>query len=206
MSTPVTHLNLLRRAGPVHVMGWSLLAVAMLTVLGMLAYGRQLRLDAESAVRERDAVAQRLALVKAHMAEQLGARPQDAASQALRTEVAALQPSADSARALLEVLRSVDGGSTGAFAQTLSAITRAIEPGLWLTSLSVSQSGKRVDLTGGARDGEAVLHFARRANEALEPQALHLDVLDMQPLSSEAAPSASVGQGVGARAVSFHLS
>jgi hypothetical protein len=56
-----------------------------------------------------------------------------------------------------------------------------------------------VEVKGEARSGNAVLAFARRANEALKPLSLRLDSLEMQPLSG------GTGSNAGAATVSFHM-
>ena len=73
------------------------------------------------------------------------------------------------------------------------------EPGLWLTALTVSAGGKRMELHGEARNGASVLRFARRANESLQPLTLHLDSLELQPAAGGSASAAGSG------AVSFRL-
>lgn len=199
MKAAVTHLNLLQRTAPGHTAAWVLAALLVLTVVGTTVRGSQLRAQAQEAMHRRDAVAQELKQVQARMAVQNGERLTSANALALRKEADALQPQAQLAQALIDAVRRAEGGRTDEFARPMVVMTGLNEPGLWLTALTVSAGGKKLELQGEARNGASVLRFARRANESLLPLTLHLDSLEMQP----AVASATAGAGTGA--VSFRL-
>jgi hypothetical protein len=199
MSAPVTHINLLQRSGPVRAVAWGLAGLMTATVIGVVVYGNQVRAQAQEAVRLRDDVAQQLKQVKARMAIQTGEQASSATALALSKEADALRPQAQVAQALIEAVRNAEGGRTDEFARPLTAMTGLSEPGLWLTALTVSAAGKRLELQGEARNGAAVLRFAHRANESLQPLTLRLDSLEMQPAAAGAASGAANG------AVSFRL-
>ncbi len=199
MTAPVTHINLLQRAGLVHTVAAALAALLVLSVLGMVLYGGKLRDQAQGAERQRNDVAAQLKQVKERMAVQSGEQAKSAGAQALRKEIDALQPQAQAAQALVEAVRTVQGGRSDEFARALLAMTGLNEPGLWLTALTVGSAGKRLELQGQANNGAAVLRYARRANESLQPLAIRLDSLEMQPAAAGAASAAAGG------AVSFKL-
>ena len=199
MSQPVTHINLLQRSAPAHTVAWALAALLLLTVIGSVVHGSQLRAQAQDAERRRDDVAQQLKQVQARLAMQSGEQAKSATALALRKEVDALQPQAQAAQALIDTVRNAEGGRTDEFARPLAAMTGLNEPGLWLTALTVSAGGKTLELQGEARNGASVLRFARRANESLQPLMLHMDSLDLQPAAGGAASGAAAG------AVSFRL-
>ncbi len=198
MRLPVTHINLLQRTAPAHTAAWTLAALLALTVVGAAVHGSRLRSQAQEATSRRDDVAQQLKQVQARLAVQNGEQVKSAATLTLRKEVDALQPQAQLAQTLIDAARRVEGGQTDVFARPLAAMTGLNEPGLWLTALTLSAGGKRLELQGQASNGASVLRFARRANESLQPLTLHLDSLEVQPASVAAS-------GAGAGAVSFRL-
>lgn len=199
MRVPVTHINLLQRTAPAHTAAWTLAALLALTVVGTAVHGSKLRSQAQEAMRQRDDVAQQLKLVQARLAVQNGEQVKSVTAVALRKEVDALQPQARLAQALIDAARHVEGGRTDEFARPLVAMTGLNEPGLWLTALTLSAGGKRMELQGQASNGASVLRYARRANESLQPLTLHLDTLELQPAAGVAA------SGAGAGVVSFRL-
>jgi hypothetical protein len=199
MRAPVTHINLLQRTAPAHTAAWALATLLAATVVGAVLHGGQLRSQAQEAMRRRDDVAQQLKQVQATLAIQNGEQVKSATAVALRKDVDALQPQAQLAQALIDAVRHVEGGRTDEFARPLTAMTGLNEPGLWLTALTLSAGGKRLELQGQASNGASVLRFARRANASLEPLTLHLDSLEVQPSAGVAASSAGTG------AVAFRL-
>jgi hypothetical protein len=198
MRAPVTHINLLQRTAPAHTVAWALAGLLALTVIGMLYYGSQVLSVAREAAQRRDGVALQVKEVQARLAALTGEQAKNADALALRKEIDALQPQAQAAQALIDAIRT-EGGRTDEFTRALTAMTGLSEPGLWLTTLTVSAGGKRIELQGEARSGASVLRFARRANESLRPLTLRMDSLEMQPAVSGAA------QGTATGAVSFKL-
>lgn len=192
MRPPVAHINLLQRGAPAHTVVWALAAVLLVTLIGAGVHGNQLRAKAQEAVRRRDEVAQQLKQVQARLAINNDEKAKSATALALRQEVDALQPQALAAQALLDAVRNAEGGRTEEFARPLAAMTGLSEPGLWLTAMTVSAGGKKLELRGEARSGASVLRFARRANESLKPLMLRMDGLELQPAADGGA-------------VSFHL-
>ena len=190
MKASVTHINLLQRAAPAHPIGWSLLALLVATSIGLVYYGIQVRARAQEASRLRDDVAQQLKQVQARMAIQTGEQAKSAQAVALRKEIDALQPQSQIAQALIEAVRSGGSGQPDQFAKAMTAMTGLNQPGLWLTTLTLSAGGKRLELQGAASDGVSILRYASRANESLSPLMLHLDGLEMQPAAPGTAASA----------------
>jgi hypothetical protein len=201
MKAPVTHINLLQRSAPAHTVALSLAVLLAVTVMGLVYYGSQLRAQAREATRQRDEVAQQLKNVQARMAIQNGEQAKSAQAIVLRKELDALQPQSQVAQALVDAVRVAQGGRADEFARALTAMTGLNEPGLWLSTLTLSAGGKRLELQGEASTGASVLRYARRANESLQPQALRLDSLEVQT----AAAAAAAASGAGASTVSFRL-
>jgi hypothetical protein len=199
MRLPVTHINLLQRTAPAHTAAWTLAALLALTVVGTAVHGSKLRSQAHEAASRRDDVAQQLKEVQARLAVQNGEQVKSAATLTLRKEVDALQPQAQLAQTLIDAAHHVEGGRTDEFARPLAAITGLNETGLWLTALTLSAGGKRMELQGQASNGASVLRYARRANESLQPLTLHLDTLELQPATGVAGSGAGAGAGVSFR-------
>ena len=198
MTTSVAHINLLQRTAPAHSAAWGLAALLLLTTIGMLYYGSQVRSLAQEAMHRRDDVAQRLKQSQARMSAMTGEQARNADALSVQREIEALQPQAQAAQALIDAVGS-EAGRTEEFARALAAMTGVNEPGLWLTSLTVGAGGKKLELKGEARSGALVLRFARRANESLRPLTMRLDSLEMQPVT------AAVASAPGISAVSFRL-
>jgi hypothetical protein len=199
MSTHVTHINLLQSTAPAHVVGRSLAALLALTLGGITYYGLGLQAQASEAAQRRDDVAQQLKAVQARMAVLNGKQAQSAEVLALRKEIDALRPQAQTASALTHAVSTDTGGRADDFVLALGTLAAVNTQGLWLTAVSVGDGGKRVEVKGEARNGNTVLTFARRANESLKPLSLRLNSLEMQPLSG------SAGSNAGIAAVSFHM-
>lgn len=181
MNNAMTYINLLKREAPSRSAAWSLAAVMVLTLGTLLLYGSGLRTDAAQAQARADGVTQQLKDLQARMALQTGEQAKAASAKALREEIDALKPQAEAAQTLVEALRATDVGRTDEFMRALLAMTRLKEPGLWLTSVSVGNTGKRLELKGEAQNGGSVLRFAHRANEAVQPLSLRMDTLDVAP-------------------------
>ena len=199
MKAPVAHINLLQRAAPAHPVGWSLAALLALTSVGLVCYGIHTRGQAQEAMRLRDDVAQQLKLAQERMTIQTGEQAKSAQAVALRKEIDALKPQSQAAQALVEAVHSGNSGQPDQFAKAMTAMTGLNQPGLWLTTLTISAGGKRLELQGSAHDGSSVLRYASRANESLRPLVLHLDGLEMQPMPGAAASNPDAGM------VSFRL-
>ncbi len=204
MTQPVAHINLLQRVAPAHTMAMALAAALILSVALAGYYASVLRGRAAGAEARRDAVAQQLVNVKAKLAAKSGEVTRSAQAKALSTEVEALKPEAQAAQTLLEQVGKVDSGRSEDFARTMAAMAGVVEPGLWLTSLTVSGGGKKLELQGQASSGAAVLRYARRANEALQPLKLRLDTLEVTP-ATPVAGAAPAATSVVAGTVSFRL-
>ena len=198
MTRAVAHINLLQRTAPAHTTAWGLAALLALTVAGMLYYGNQVRSVAHEAVRHRDEVAQQLKQMQDRMTALTGEQVRNAEALAVRREIDVLRPQAQAAQALVDAVHTADGGRTEEFSRALAAMTGVNEAGLWLTSVTVSAGGKKLDLKGEARSGALVLRFARRTNESLRPLSIRLESLEMQPAAAPAS-------GPHGSTVQFHL-
>lgn len=204
----VTHINLLQPRVATHAAGKSLAALLALALAGVAYHGSGLSSSAGQALRQRDELAQQVAQAKAAMAALRSRQAQNAGVLQLRQEVESLRPQAQAAQALASAVHNAEGGRADAFLLALGALAGVKEPGLWLTALKVGDAGRHLEVQGVAGSGAAVLRFARRANELLQPVGARLDGLEMQPLAAGGAqgtPGAQGAQGAPGGAVSFRL-
>lgn len=197
-----THINLLQRTSVQRPMALALSLVLAATLAGLWVHGSKLRAVAAKSVAERDALASKVKLTKAEISVRTGQQIKSADALALRKQIEQLQPEALAAQGLVDALRRIDDGRSEAFSRALSAATAVAEPGLWLTSVTLSASGKKLELAGTAANGASVLRYARRLNDALRPLSVQLNALDMVPAAGGAAGAPGA---VPSGAVSFRL-
>ncbi len=200
MRAGVTHINLLQRSGPRAVVALSMLVILGATISGLIYYAGQTSNALRVAQGQRDGVAKQIKQVQAALAAQTGEQVRRASSVALRAEVQALEPAAYAAQALVDAFQGSGGGRAEEFSRVLGALTGLNEPGLWLTNMGISSGGKKLEVQGEARSGDAVLRYARRANESLKPLALRLDTLEMSAPVALAAPAAALAGAAGTAA------
>jgi hypothetical protein len=181
MTTDVVHINLLQRSGPRYTVAWALLVVLTVTLGGLGWYGHNVWATYAAAAARRDAVAGELKRAQSRLADINNQAAGSADALALRAQLDALEPQAQAARALLTAVKLNDGGDGPALARSLAAIRQMKDRGAWLTAVTLSAGGKRVELQGEAHSSAAALRFARRANEALRPLSLRLDNLEIEP-------------------------
>ena len=185
--------------GPTFTVGWWLAGASVATLLVVAVYGTQLWSATGAVGHQREAQAAQLQQLKGQIQALTEQRARAAGTHALRQEVEVLGPQAVAARGLVDALRaSTSGGET--LGQTLAAVAGVSEPGLWMTHLQLSDGGRVVDVQGGAREAAVALRYARRVNDALAPQGLRLDHLELQPARPAQGASAAQATGLG-----FHL-
>lgn len=197
MTPVVAHINLLRRGAPVHLVSLSLAAILAVTLVGLVVRGGGVLTDAAAVGAERDTAAQQLGQLRAQVVAANDERARNAGALALRKEIEALQPQAVVAQALIEALQGAEGGRAERFNQALDTLGRTAEPGLWLSAVTIAASGRQLEISGGARSGAVVLRFAQRVNDALRPQGLRLDGLEIQPAAPAVAPGATAAPAAG---------
>ena len=194
---PVQHINLLQRPKPPRGVLMSVLALAALTVAGLVSYGVGLQGDLKRLRTQSDQMTRQLAQLRDTLVQ---VKRQEAVAtqvESLESTLGALRPQAEAARQLIGSARMPLGGrADGDMLQFVETLSRVGESGLWLTELDVGDGGQRLMLKGQSLQADVVLHYAQRVNSVLEPYSLHLDVLEMKPAQpgSEApqkAPSSS---------------
>lgn len=206
MTRQTLHINLLQRQQPQFMVAWSIAGLLAITVLLLAIMGRADWQRYAQATASREATDQQLAGLQKQFDALNAQKARSADALALRAEVDALKPQAAVAQALSRALGNADADRSQEFSRGLQALVGAMEPGLWLTGVTVSSNGRKIELQGLAASGATVLRFARRVNEALEPLTLRLDTLELQPAGANNGNNNGGAAAGAAVAVSFRLS
>jgi hypothetical protein len=192
MRAPVTHINLLQGARESHATAWIGVALLTLTIAVLAVHGSHLQAQSKEDLRRRDEMAEQVVALQKQLNSRQAEKAKSGTALSLQREIDSLRPQAQATQVLLDALGSIEKGRTDEFSRPLVAMTGLNESGLWLTTLTVSDAGRRLELQGQAMSGAPVLRFARRANASLQPLALRLDSLEMQPVESTVAGSGGV--------------
>jgi len=128
-------------------------------------------------------------------------------NKVLEAEVARLDGELKARQALLAVLGTGELGNTTGFSEFLAALGRQAVPGVWLTGLSIGESGNDLQLQGRALRPDLVPTYLKALNN--EPMMRGRSVTEMK-LAAKSAPEskapADAGKGPGpARFVEFSL-
>lgn len=180
------HLNLLtterRTIDPLLL---ALLVIgASLLALFALAGINQMRINDASALKAQ--TEQQIADSKAVLGSRLKSYGSD-----LAAEVAALKPEAEKAQQLLK-LASTIGSSTG-YARHFSTVANATSDGVWLNGISITGSGKGVQLTGLALDKELVIKYGERLNQGFSDTNFKFSTVELTAESASVTPVANGG-------------
>jgi hypothetical protein len=174
-------INLLQRTRK--PIGSALAAIALLFVLllVLLGYDSVLRQQTTELRQQVLASERQLQQAKAALAA-LGARNSvNTAPASVKTELDALKSRLALARQWGELINSGSLGSPNGYAKHLNTLASVPEPGLWLTSVLISDGGKLVNLGGRALQSEAVLRYAEKLNQAFGTQGVQFNSVEMTP-------------------------
>lgn len=157
------------------------MALVLVVVLGLLAYDFMLYGETAGLQREADAGQRAIAQFNANL--QAVRQPADSNNDAtaLKAEIETLRLKADSAKQWLEQIDNGSLGSPNGYAQYLSTLGGVPESGVWLTSVSVSNAGKVVNIGGRSLHNESVLRYAMRLNEVFAAKGVQFNSVEMTP-------------------------
>ena len=169
------------------------LGVIALSLAALCGYAYiESRAAERSAQQYRDQIAaQRKQMVQ--LAGQLAGRGR---SKALEAEVARLEAQLKQKKATLEALGTGVLGNTTGFSEFLAAFSRQTMSGVWLTSVSVDDSGNALVVQGRALRPELVPAYLRALN--VEEMMRGRSVTEMK-LASRSAPPAIPGSSAKAQ-------
>ncbi len=105
---------------------------------------------------------------------------------ASRQEAGGAETAALKARSavLQEVLNKVQQGELGnpeGYSGYLTALAKISDNSRWLTSVTISNAGKNVNIAGRALDNEAILRYARALNEQFSVYGVQFTSVEMTP-------------------------
>jgi len=166
------------------------LGVIALGLIAVYAYALiQSRAGERTVQQYREQVAtQRDQLVK--LGAQLSSQGQ---SKALQAEIARLEAEIKSSQATLDALGTTELGSTAGFSDFLAAFGRQALAGVWLTGISIGESGNELVVHGRALRPELVPAYLRALNK--EPMMRGRRVTEMKLAAKSAAPAAGGAAG-----------
>ncbi len=174
-------INLLQRTRkPIGSALWAI-AVLLVLLLALLVYDKVLRQQSAELRQQILAGERQLLQTKAALAA-MGARSTaNADSTGVSAEIDALKSRLALARQWGELISSGSLGSPAGYVQHFNTLASVPEPGLWLTSVQISDGGKLVNLGGRALQSEAVLRYAEKLNQAFGTQGVQFNSVEMTP-------------------------
>jgi hypothetical protein len=157
------------------------LAVLVVLLLGLLAYGAVLHRQASTLRREIASSATEMQQTKAALVA-LGEQSHAVGDTTiLRSEVELLKARLTQARNWSALVDNPSLGSPTGYTQYFKTLARVPEDGLWLTSIVVGDSGKLLNLHGRALGSESVLRYAERLNQAFSAQGVQINAVELTP-------------------------
>jgi hypothetical protein len=119
-----------------------------------------------------------------------------ARSKALEADVARLEAEVKSRQSTLELLNTGELGNTSGFSDFLAAFGRQALPGVWLTGISIGESGNELVVSGRALRPELLPAYLRALNN--EPMMRGRLVTQMK-LAAKSVPPPAPGAAAKAR-------
>lgn len=107
-------------------------------------------------------------------------------SKTLEAEVARLDAEAQARKATLHALGTGELGNTGGFSEFFAALGRQALPGVWLTAITIADSGNELTVKGRALRAELMPAFLRALNN--EPVMRGRKVTEMK-LTAKSTPT-----------------
>ncbi|MGC2164779.1 MAG: PilN domain-containing protein [Gallionella sp.] len=159
--------------------------VTMLQALGLIVLGAlffygyalfqvsQLKAQSEESTRRFNAEQARLARYAAEYSPQL-------AMQGLQTEVQRLESDLVEQTRMVETLKSGSIGNTTGYSQYMSAFSRQVVHGLWLTGFRVTGDAAQISLSGAVLEPELLPLYIRRLGKEPAMRGKSFSTLQMQ--------------------------
>ena len=157
--------------------------------LMLIAYGQWLHARANAAQQqtldsEHALQAQRAKLLA--MQKKMG---EHYAAGDIAAQIAALEPQTRVAKELLARLKSGELGSLDGYGKQFTALASLSTPGVWLTSISMSNAGRALRVEGRALHKQQVLTYARQLNAVMTPFGAQVSALEVTPVLKPAEPT-----------------
>lgn len=165
-------LNLLPPVKSRHSSAAVALYILGLVVLALLATWGVKRSMLASARADEAASAAQLKEVNAQFEQRFRSR-----SAQINAEIEALRPRAAEAEQVILLAAGV--GKPEGYGFFFSSLAKIREDRLWLSEITVSKSGKSLQLAGQSLDKDAVLRYTQRLNSAFADSGIKLTTLEM---------------------------
>ena len=107
----------------------------------------------------------------------------------IAAQIAALEPQTRGAKELLARLKSGELGSLDGYGKQFTALSSLSTPGVWLTSISMSNAGRALRVEGRALHKQQVLTYARQLNAVMTPFGAQVSALEVTPVLQPAEPT-----------------
>lgn len=158
----------------------ALIAVGVATMHVYAAY------QARSAERVAAQLGQQI-IVQREQVEKLTKAGAPTRSKALEAEIARLEAEVKTRQTTLQALNTGELGNTAGFSEFLAALGRQAMPGIWLTSITIGNSGNDLLVQGRALRAELMPAFLRALNN--EPMMRGRRVTELKLSAKSAAPA-----------------
>jgi hypothetical protein len=169
--------------------------LAMLQALGLIVLG-SLFIFGYALYQVRQLEKQSAASSKRYSAEQARFEqsvaefsPQQA-MQSLQAEIRQLEKDLAEQTRMVDTLKSGSIGNTTGYSQYMSAFSRQVVPGLWLTGFKVTGDAAQISLSGGVVDPELLPVYIQRLGKEKVMRGKTFSTLQMQQ------PKVAVGAGL----------
>jgi len=162
------------------------LAFVVIVAAALTGYWQMLR-NETAALRTRIAAASsQLETEKASLKVMKDALAKRTDPARLAAELAALRTRALGAQQIMSQFQRGDLGTMDGFSGHLVALARIGEPGVWLTSFKILNSGKAVQIEGRSLEAQAVLRYAGEVNQRFAGYGASLNSVELTPMMSAA--------------------
>jgi hypothetical protein len=158
-------------------------------VLAFVALYTYAAIKTHSAERLAAQLAQQV-IVQRDQVTKLAAVPARTPDRSLEAEVARLDAEVRSRQTTLRALATGELGNTAGFSEFLAALGRRAVPGVWLTSVTIGESGNELIVQGRALRADLMPSFLRGLND--EPVMRGRKITEMK-LAAKAAPKPAEG-------------
>ena len=176
-------INLLPRApaAPAVSAARSLLLLSV-WMLGMFGYGQWQKMQSDQlqqkVVRAEQHLQSQQAIVHT-LQRRLGEPPGNLAAQ-----ITALEPQTRVSKDILARLKNGELGSVDGYGEQLVALAKITQPGIWLTTINISNAGRSVQIEGRALKKEQVLAYAGQLNKAMKQFEMQFSEVDITQTES----------------------
>ncbi len=150
------------------------LGVVLVVLLGYWGFDRFKTVKIQNAATQGE---QRLLAAKAD----LQAMQQKLASRQKAVDITALKLRSEAIQEVLTRVQKGELGSPEGYSGYLTALAQISDNSRWLTSVTISNAGKNVNIAGRALNNEAILRYARALNEQFSVYGVQFTSVEMTP-------------------------